>query len=359
MFLSRVLSDTKPAGARGRVVPCVSVVMTVLNGEKYVETAIRSLMRQSVADIEIIVVDDGSTDGTLTILGRLSREDARIRIERTPRNLGPAGAANLGLRQARGDLIARMDADDISHPDRIEVQKRYMDSNPDVGLIGSSIQTIDSKGRHLQTSYRPRDWFSIRWIGKFYYPISHPSSMFRRRLPDGTVLSYDESFRTAMDYEFYARVQQHTKVVSIPEVLLEYRTHASSISQTRRPDQLRAGQLIAEGLQKAQLPPGIVDSLGPFNRAFLASRPAPPAQVFAGLRDVVRHDLATAPERRTWLMRQASMLGYMALRRSGLTSVETLRVFASSGHDFLPALGMKYAETKDWLPKALSSHPEV
>lgn len=339
--------------------PLVSVLMAVLNGEDYVEIAIRSMINQSLFDIEIIVVDDGSTDRTPQILERLMREDSRLRVERSPVNLGPAGAANLGLAIARSDLIARMDSDDISHPNRLEIQREFMERNADVGLIGTSIQQIDARGRVTGTSYRPRDSFSTSWIGQFNYPISHPSSMFRRNIPGESPLIYDESYRTTMDYEFYARAQKHAKVVSLPEMLLKYRVHPKAISQSRRTEQLHAARKIAERLQRDRLPPEVVKALAPFNDAFLGQRPQRAADIFGGLRAVISYDVERRPDRKRWIMRQAAMLAFMALSRSGLKSTGMLRAFTSSGRDFLPALTMKFAETRSLLPGPLTSHPKV
>jgi glycosyltransferase involved in cell wall biosynthesis len=137
--------------------PQVSVLIAVYNGLPYLEAALRSIMDQTLREIEIIVVDDASTDDTPAVLARLATEDPRIRVETLTENLRLPGALNRGLELVRAPLVARMDADDIADPKRLAVQKRFMDAHPDIILCGTSIRQIDAGGTYIRTSQRPRD----------------------------------------------------------------------------------------------------------------------------------------------------------------------------------------------------------
>ena len=128
--------------------PRVSVVMPVYNAEGFVEAAARSILDQTFTDLELIAVDDGSTDGSGAILDRLAAADPRLRIVRRP-NTGVTGALNDGLAAARAPLIARMDADDVSAPTRLEKQLAYLDAHPDIGLLGCAWTTCPADGRRI------------------------------------------------------------------------------------------------------------------------------------------------------------------------------------------------------------------
>jgi len=124
----------------------VSVVMPVYNGEKWLAYAIDSILHQSLADFELIAVDDGSTDGSRKLLDDAARRDSRIRTADQP-HLGVAAALNRGIALARSQVIARMDADDLSHPDRLQKQLAFLDKHPRVAALGSWARVIDERGR--------------------------------------------------------------------------------------------------------------------------------------------------------------------------------------------------------------------
>ena len=155
--------------------PSVTVLMPVYNAARHLQEAVESVLNQSHKDFELLVVDDGSTDEGLALLARY--DDPRIRIERLPRNGGIVAALNHGLRHARGSYIARMDADDIALPIRLERQLQYLEQYPEMGVCGS---TIEPFGGHLV-----RNWvqhFSPSAVAVallFENPLCHPTVMFR------------------------------------------------------------------------------------------------------------------------------------------------------------------------------------
>ena len=339
--------------------PAVSVLMTVHNGQPYVESALRSVMEQSLRDIEIVVVDDASTDDTPQVLQKLATEDPRLRIDTAETNLGVGAASNRGLGLCRAEYVARMDADDLSDPTRLQTQKRYLETHSEVLLLGTSIHQIDAGGQHLRTSLRPRDAFATRWLARFQYPLNHPSTMFRRLGPDGTPLLYDATMRTTLDYDFCARVLERGEVACLPDVLLSYRVHGGSISGTKYRHQSEAAKAIAARVQAHDLPAPLHGALAAFNRAFFDFAPADPAQVFDGLRQVIAHDLKTHPDRRAWMLRQAAQLLATALKRSGQGKGQILRAFLGAGRDFLPPLALRLLETRQALPAGWRTDPDI
>lgn len=208
--------------------PTVTVLMPVLNGERYVREAVDSILRQSWSDLEFIIVDDGSTDATPRILQ--SFDDARIRIITNPSREGIAKALNRGLAAATGDFIARHDADDIAHPARLATELAFLRANPDVALVGTQVRVIDERGR----ASSPPGWWralshdGIRFQSMFDTPFIHSSVMFRRGVVRDVLHGYDANFASCEDAELWSRVAASYGVRNLPEKLVSFRYHAAS-----------------------------------------------------------------------------------------------------------------------------------
>jgi hypothetical protein len=204
----------------------VSVVMSVYNGERYLREAIDSILGQTFRDFEFIIVDDGSTDGTWAILQ--SYDDPRIFLLRNEENIGLTRSLNKGLAVVQGDYIARMDADDISWPERLEKQVAYLDVHPEVGLIGTSVEIIGERGERLAVLRRPMDPTFITWSLLFDNCLVHSTVMYRRSLVE-KLGGYNPS-RYAQDYGLWSRMSFETQVAKLPEVLVSWRRHPAGIT---------------------------------------------------------------------------------------------------------------------------------
>lgn len=349
-------------GAAGPA-PQVSVLLAVHNGARYLEDALRSIMAQSLRDIEIVAVDDASTDATPEILARLARQDARLRVLTTPENLRLAGALNYGLDHVRAPLVARMDDDDISYPNRLAIQKRFMDSHPDVTLAGASVDWLDDTGRRTRQSVRSRDAFAIRWTARFALNITHPTFMFRRSTPSGTPVRYDPQMHVGQDYDLVCRLlTDGSDVVCLPDVLLAFRRHGNSISRKKGTDQLALAKLVCERFQSRELPPHLVEALGPMRNAFYDTTPLDPGQIaaiFAGARQMLAHDLAHHPDRASWLRRQTAQYTVWTLQRCHVSGPTLVPAFLRHAPGLVPALGLRALETRRLLPRWLYSDPPV
>lgn len=201
------------------IIPMISVVMSVYNEEQHVSQAMESILNQTFNDFEFIIVNDGSVDKTYEIIKRYAEKDKRIRIINHAKREGLANSLNDGIKIAQGKYIARMDADDISLPERFQRQVEFMERNPQTGAIGSCYQEVDESGNILPRKQNPRSWKDIKKALFFYNPISHPTVMIRKEVlkKAGT---YDETFPTSQDYELFSRIAQFSELRNHDEVLL-------------------------------------------------------------------------------------------------------------------------------------------
>jgi glycosyltransferase involved in cell wall biosynthesis/SAM-dependent methyltransferase len=232
--------------------PKISVIMPVYNGEKYLSQAIESVLSQSYSDFEFIIINDFSTDRSESIIG--SYHDSRIIFLKNEENLGITRSLNLGIKVSRGEYIARMDADDISLPERFKEQVSFLDSHPDIGVLGTAAFLIDGLGNIGQEIRFPQDHILIFWqLCFFTNAIIHPSAMMRKDLLD-KVNGYNVEFKFAQDYNLWCRLSKFTHFANLPHLLLYLRKHAENVSVKKRDEQeqnalTNSNLLISEILQ--------------------------------------------------------------------------------------------------------------
>jgi GT2 family glycosyltransferase len=219
--------------------PKVSVLMSVFNGQPYLDQAVESILSQSFDDFEFVVVDDGSEDSTWQVLNSFLARDHRLVLLRNTHNLGYTRSLNIGIRQSRGLYVARQDADDVSLPGRLSRQVDFLDSNPDVGLVGTLSEFTDDGGEHRWPSNLPIETESERIREQLLNTncIRHGSVMFRRSLLD-IVGPYNPTLEPSEDYDLWLRLSEVTQLANLPETLYLYREHAKSVSSRRRPQQV-------------------------------------------------------------------------------------------------------------------------
>lgn len=210
-------SPMKPAAN-----PLISVVMPVYNALPFLDESIRSILEQTLTDFEFVIFDDASTDGSTELLHEWSLKDRRIHLHKSERRLGLSGSSNAVVSKARSAIIARMDADDISHPERLRRQWDVMERLSDVVVVGTLCIGIDSTGREV----RPRDrWRLLRRSA--YIPFPHGSVMFRREVFEHVSGYYEESVG-GEDQDLFSRMAARGRVVTLPDVLYRYRYHSSN-----------------------------------------------------------------------------------------------------------------------------------
>ena len=207
--------------------PRVSVLMTMFNASAYLRPAIESLLTQSFADFELMIVDDGSTDESAAIVE--SYADPRICFVRNSTNRGQTPCLNQGLEAARGEFVARQDADDLSHPDRLLTQVSFLDAHPQIALLGANARQIDEVGRPLGVTDLPRNTNAIRWANLFDNSFLHSAVMFRRKTIRDEFGGYDETFACSQDYALWSRVARKHEVANLPDSLISLRVRPNSL----------------------------------------------------------------------------------------------------------------------------------
>ena len=201
--------------------PLVSVIMATYNSADIVERAITSIMQQTFTAWELIIIDDGSTDVTVSLLESYASRDTRITILRNSENCGLAHALNRGMAIACGEYLARMDADDYSHPQRLQLQVEYLNKHQQVDVLGTGVRLLNPRSNERQQLIMPRyHQQCLQYLPKST-PFVHPTVMMRRSFWQ-SVGGYRENLRKAQDYELWVRGSKNHIYENLPEVLLDY-----------------------------------------------------------------------------------------------------------------------------------------
>ncbi len=212
----------------------VSIVMSVYNGERYLEAAIRSILAQTMTDYELLIVDDGSTDRTRTLIESL-HDDRRKAI--FINHSGRAHALNEGIKHTKAPIIAFMDADDVALPDRLKEQYHILQEHPEIGVVSCWYQLMDARNNVMHTIRRlPEQHTDIEYEITKHSSMCFPATMMRRELFD-VVGGFNEMCQSAIDYEFFLRLLPVTNFYNLQKVLLRYRLHAHAISVERKNEQ--------------------------------------------------------------------------------------------------------------------------
>lgn len=213
--------------------PPLSVLIVVRNGRDFVGEAVQSLLAQTFVNFELLIVNDGSEDDTGDIIDGFAAVDPRVQVFHRPYE-GVTAALVFGMSICRGNYIARMDADDVSHPDRLRKQYEYMKNNPDVVALGTEVEMIEEGGRSL---------------GVYGHAITHEEIYQKLLTGDGAALSqptvmftkkaylavggYNLEFKTTQDLDLFLRFAEYGKIANLPDVLLQWRQHSRSINRTK------------------------------------------------------------------------------------------------------------------------------
>lgn len=213
--------------------PKISLLMPVYNAGRYLAPAVESLLAQTFRDFELIAVDDGSTDGSLAALLRFAARDARVKILTHP-NTGIVGALNDGLAAAQGEIIARMDADDVAAPERLAVQLRYLEAHPELVAIGCGVRMVDPAGRPLKPFHVGTDPATLRreLIEARNIGIIHPTLMVRRSVLAG-LGGYRPPYNLVEDFDLFLRLLDAGELGNVPDLLLDYRQHLGSTNSKK------------------------------------------------------------------------------------------------------------------------------
>lgn len=214
--------------------PKITVLLPVYNCELYIQIAVESILNQTHTDFEFLIIDDASTDGTLSILKSLN--DNRIQLIEKPVNSGYTNSLNYGLQLAQGDYIARMDADDISYPDRFAKQIAYLEAHPEVVVCGTTYKIVGNDKQITLPTKHEAIKIGLLWGNC----ISHPSVMIRKKVLDDFSIQYDTTTEPAEDYHMWIQLLAFGKLYNHPEMLLEYRVYSNQVSRKRAEEQKKS-----------------------------------------------------------------------------------------------------------------------
>lgn len=216
--------------------PLVSVVMSVYNADRFLREAVESILDQTFKEFEFIIINDGSTDRSAVILEEFRQKDIRVVISTHPNNQGIVAALNSGLAKARGKYIARMDADDISLPHRLQDQVSWMDAHPQVDICGAWVELI---GAAQGGSWRhPVEHASIHARMLFSNALAHPTVMMRASAVRKHGLMYDEKRIYIEDYDLWSRFLEKMQFANLDKILLRYRLHSQNTGVKYRSEQI-------------------------------------------------------------------------------------------------------------------------
>lgn len=224
--------------------PLISVIMPVYNSLRYLDVAVKSILQQSFTDFELLIFDDGSTDGSRERLQYYAAKDPRVQLFLREHG-GLTLLLNEGLAKARGQFIARMDSDDISLRNRFDVQLKFLTQNPDCVAVGSEILRIDPDGLPIGIKGQPIHHEEIlhAFLNGKGGIINHPSAMFPRAALE-KIGGYNRDLEPAEDFDLFIRLSEIGKLANLPQVLLKYRLHCNRTTDKKRLVQLAKVQAI-------------------------------------------------------------------------------------------------------------------
>ena len=322
--------------------PAVTVLLPVYNGGGLLRASIESVLRQTFTDFELLIIDDASTDQTPDLLRAL--RDPRIRLLTNPENLGLTRTLNRGLAEARGELVARQDADDLSASNRLEKQIAFLRNDPGIQLLGSCAWRMNAAGRVTGANDLPTTHEAIRWASVTDNPFLHTSIVFRRAALLAEFGGYDETFSICQDYELWNRVAARHRVANLRDRLVGMREHPGSMTRTQPSDTTTEVRRILDANWKRIFPERPISSeegdvLELFRLRFSPEKLPRLRQLLDSLLAEFVATQPTAPDSadfRATLCRQSLRLAYKFFRdRPALVLGDLARAFRHSPREWL------------------------
>lgn len=285
--------------------PAISVIMPVYNAGGYLYAAIESILNQSFADFEFLIFDDGSEDKSISVIERYAQADSRIRVFRRAHG-GHTSLLNEGIWLCRSSYIARMDADDISMPDRFQLQFDYLEKHPETVALGSSALMIDPEGSPLgevtpPTGHAEIDKFHLSGRGG---GIIHPSVVMRADILK-KINGYRTELEPAEDFDLFLRLAEVGKLANLPDILLRYRHHFDRVTDKRRVDQMKMAKVVLQEMAERR---GLehVPSLPPNSERYIA----PAARRQHWIHTAMSHSYYKTARKHAWELLKENMFSW-------------------------------------------------
>lgn len=304
--------------------PAISVVMAVYNGERFLAAAIESVLAQSFGDFELVIVDDGSSDGSTEILAGYAERDPRV-VPHRQQNQGAPAALNAGVGLARAPLIARLDADDVALPGRLEAQHRCLCANEALGMVGGQVVIVDEHDRAIADAEYPLSDAEIRREFARTTPFVH-SAVTMRKTTFQRAGGYRPSFNLAEDLDLWLRMAEHGELANLDSAVVRYRIHENQVSAQKL--ELQAIRSLAARTGAQMRAAGMADPFdtnAPIDEEFLLAQGTGASEIDAAI-----------VEAATWLAKTLDRAGYRQPAR-GLFDLAAARARSSSDSATLSA----------------------
>jgi glycosyltransferase involved in cell wall biosynthesis len=265
--------------------PSVTVATVAYNAAPFLEECVRGVQAQTFTDYEHLIVDDGSTDGTLELARKLARGDSRIRVEANPANLGLAGARTRAVALSRGEFLAWQDADDIAMPARLEQQHALLAADDGIAIVGGYLEFFDDSGP-LSVRFYPTEDEQLRRMLFRFVPVSQPASMVRLSVLRACG-AYDVRYPPAEDLDMLFRIAARGRMTNVPEVVVRYRQVTTSATFTKLRVMEKKTLAVRRQYLRGPVRPSVGDLL--FNLAHAASLYLLPQRVKLALVQRIRN----------------------------------------------------------------------
>lgn len=272
----------------------ISVIMSNFNTpEEYLRSAVESILNQTYECFEFIIIDDCSTDNSLSVIELY--KDGRIVLIKNEKNLGITKSLNRGLAVAKGEYVARMDADDIAFPERFEKQIAFLEAHPEYIVCGAGVELIGEwekkhSNKYICRTIPDREQFRIDLLFGNYPNIVHPTTMFNHTLLKKHGITYNEEYPLAQDYRMWVSCSEVAECTNLPETLLYYRVHGQAVSNDKKELQKSiALQIMREQLAKLDLE--LSDEYSEIHRDFLSTRKPYDLKIRAWIKTIIKHNI--------------------------------------------------------------------
>jgi Glycosyl transferase family 2 len=298
--------------------PSVSVVMSVYNGERFLGEAVESVLTQTLSDLELIVVDDGSDDSGPQILAEYASRDPRVAVHRQA-NQGRAIALNRGIDLARAPFVARLDADDVAMPTRLEYQHQFLSEHAAVAIVGGAVAFVDESSRPFAEVQYPLEDAEIRRAFAHTTPLAHPAVMIAREALHSAG-GFRPVLQEAEDVDLWLRIAERHELANLPDVVVHYRLHPAQATMRRLELQTLcslAGRAAARARSEGK--PDPLDTVERIDAPTLVALGVTREEITANL---VRHA--------TWLAKTSGRAGY-ADKEEELFAAAAMRARSPSG----------------------------
>ena len=316
--------------------PAISVLMPVRNGERFVAEAVESVLSQTFTDLELLVLDDGSRDSTPQILERLAGGDSRLVVHRREPGRSLSAVLNVAADLSRAPILARLDADDVALPDRLQRQAEFLDENPEVALVGGQALLVDERGREFGRAEYPTGDAELQEALRERNPFVHSAVTMRREAFEA-VGGYRINFDHAEDLDLWLRLAAGRRIANLPDFVVKYRIHGNQ-QTLRKQDEQALYSVAARASARARAEGGADPFEGvPIDEARLLAQGIGPDEVTAAVVPAL-----------AWLARTSGRAGHPADARR-LFAAALARARSDSGSPALVAsvhrsMGHRHAE---------------